>query len=80
MELCYRPLHWIIPVGIKCNDRCPYKRKEEERRHAEEKNMWRWRQRLEQCCPKPRKACGQLMLQEATEDASLEPSGGAWPC
>lgn len=51
-------------------------------RPTREKSLWRWRQRLDLCCYKPRnvKDCQQLWeARKSGKYSSLEPSEGAWP-
>ena len=39
---------WIIQVGPKSNNKCPYKAHREDR-HPEKTVMWRWRQKWDRC-------------------------------
>ena len=69
---------WIIQVGPKSSDKCPYKKRRRcrIREHTQWKAMRRQRQRLEGCSHKPRNAWSYQKLEEARKDSPLQPSQG----
>lgn len=75
-DLKIRPF-WITQLGPKSNDKRPYKGGGETQRQPREGT---WRQRLESCCHKPRRAEATKSWRRQGRKPPLAPLEGTWLC
>ena len=75
-----RSLSWMIWLGPKSNDNCPYKSEGQGNVTEEEEAEWPWRKRLKQRSHKPRGIRNHQKLGEPEEHPLLEALEGAQPC